>query len=246
MNKGDAVSILGASSAGKSTLLALRAGAIGFVFQSFHLIAGMTALENVSLPLELTGDNATTSADQDAMALLDSVGIAVTALTAVAFFTDRVDTALSHQGAKLLAADLVIEHGDPPRTEFIVEAEKRGLKTVRILEFPSVLFYGEKPILVQVKGIGPGYPLRGKLRLAGKPAQDVPLPGEAWVEKRLLSLLRTELNERVDFGKQSVKITDIVDQEPDRGGQLIRIASRIMLSLDTIDQTGLLGPARAA
>jgi putative ABC transport system ATP-binding protein len=80
---GEAVAILGASGSGKSTLLgllagldeatggeaclfgtplqsldedgraALRAGKVGFVFQSFQLLGGMTALENVMLPLEL-------------------------------------------------------------------------------------------------------------------------------------------------------------------------------------------------
>ena len=34
---------------------AVRAGHVGFVFQSFHLLPGLTALENVALPLELQG-----------------------------------------------------------------------------------------------------------------------------------------------------------------------------------------------
>ncbi len=80
---GEAVAIVGPSGAGKSTLLgllagldapsagdvtifgqslgaldedgraALRAGRVGFVFQTYHLVAGLTALENVMLPLEL-------------------------------------------------------------------------------------------------------------------------------------------------------------------------------------------------
>ncbi|TVO78738.1 ABC transporter ATP-binding protein [Sedimenticola selenatireducens] len=82
---GEVTAILGASGSGKSTLLgllagldevtsgnielfgnplsglnedqraALRAGKVGFVFQSFQLLPGMTALENVMLPLELSG-----------------------------------------------------------------------------------------------------------------------------------------------------------------------------------------------
>ncbi|MEA3411322.1 MAG: ATP-binding cassette domain-containing protein [Pseudomonadota bacterium] len=98
--QGEAVAILGASGSGKSTLLsllagldtptggnawlfgsdlgdrdedgraALRAGRVGFVFQSFQLLSGMTALENVMLPLELanhaTPETAATEALRDA------------------------------------------------------------------------------------------------------------------------------------------------------------------------------------
>jgi putative ABC transport system ATP-binding protein len=95
VSQGQSIAIVGASGAGKSTLLgllagldvptegkiwlgekeitaldedgraALRADNIGFVFQSFHLISSLTALENVMLPLELAGaDNAAEAALQ--------------------------------------------------------------------------------------------------------------------------------------------------------------------------------------
>lgn len=100
---GDAVAILGASGSGKSTLLGLlaglevpsagrvyldgaeltaldedgrarmRAGRVGFVFQAFHLLPGLTALENVMLPGELAGADAVR---QDAEAALARVGLA--------------------------------------------------------------------------------------------------------------------------------------------------------------------------
>ncbi|TDN60367.1 ABC transporter ATP-binding protein [Halothiobacillus neapolitanus] len=100
--EGEAVALMGASGAGKSTLLALlagldtptsgevelagfslnnlnederaavRAGRVGFVFQSFQLIDGLTALENVALPLELQG---TANSTAQAKAALDEVGL---------------------------------------------------------------------------------------------------------------------------------------------------------------------------
>jgi putative ABC transport system ATP-binding protein len=99
---GETVAIVGASGAGKSTLLALLAGLdepsagsvwiegielsaldedgraavrarhVGFVFQSFHLVPSLTALENVMLPLELAGRS---DARAGARSVLTQVGL---------------------------------------------------------------------------------------------------------------------------------------------------------------------------
>jgi len=100
--RGETLAIIGPSGAGKSTLLALlagldtptrgevaldgyslqgldedgraavRAGRVGFVFQSFHLIHALTALENVMMPLELTGEPRARELARD---ILGSVGL---------------------------------------------------------------------------------------------------------------------------------------------------------------------------
>ena len=100
--RGEAIGIVGPSGSGKSTLLSIMAGlekassgqvriagrdlsrldedelalvrraAVGIVFQSFHLIPTMTALENVAIPMELAGRP---DALQRARAELESVGL---------------------------------------------------------------------------------------------------------------------------------------------------------------------------
>ena len=102
VNAGEAVAIVGASGSGKSTLLGLLAGLdtptsgkvhldgkdifsldedgraslrgqmLGFVFQSFQLLPALTAIENVMLPLELSGAN---NARAAALELLGRVGL---------------------------------------------------------------------------------------------------------------------------------------------------------------------------
>ena len=60
------------SGLGEDALSALRRRQVGIVFQAFHLIASMTALENVAIPLELAG---TADAMDRAAASLRSVGL---------------------------------------------------------------------------------------------------------------------------------------------------------------------------
>ncbi|MCH6583068.1 MAG: ABC transporter ATP-binding protein [Gammaproteobacteria bacterium] len=102
IDAGEAMAIVGPSGSGKSTLLGLlagldvptggrvfldgielttldedgrarlRAGRVGFVFQSFQLLQSLTALENVMLPMELVGEGSPRTAATD---ILQHVGL---------------------------------------------------------------------------------------------------------------------------------------------------------------------------
>ena len=107
INPGDVTSIVGPSGSGKTTLLAIMAGLdlpttgtinllgeeitrmnedrraqvrsknVGFVFQSFHLLPRLSALDNIMLPLEILGDN---QAREKSMSALSQMGLEKRAL----------------------------------------------------------------------------------------------------------------------------------------------------------------------
>ena len=94
-----------------------------------------------------------------------SLTVAVASVTAVAFFTDRIERAMQDQAAELLGADLVLAASSPIRKKLLEKAVREGLRTAITVDFPSVVLAGDETVLVQVKAVDPGYPLRGALKI---------------------------------------------------------------------------------
>ena len=92
--------------------------------------------------------------------------IAVTSITAVGFFIDRVERGMKLQAAELIGADLVIASSRDDLQRYADEAGKQGLEIAQTTSFRSVVLGAERPQLVEVKTVTENYPLRGSLRIA--------------------------------------------------------------------------------
>jgi putative ABC transport system permease protein len=171
--------------------------------------------------------------------------VAITAVTAVGFFSDRILRAMEEQAAELLAADLVIVSSAPIRPTLRENAIAAGLKTAVTVDFPSVVLVGEDTLLVHVKAVEPAYPLYGKLTIADEPdgvaipAKGPPKSGEVWADARLLNRFGLEMGARIGLGERTFTLTHVLAYEPDRGGQLFRLAPRVLMSRDDLADTGL-------
>ncbi len=172
--------------------------------------------------------------------------IAVTSITAVGFFTDRIERGLQQQAAELLAADIVITSSRNTVAEHISSARERQLQVALTQEFRSVLLSNEQPQLVEVKAVSDGYPLRGVLRLSDSQFGEdqvtttIPPVGEVWVEARLLQLLQLQAGDKVSLGQSRFTIGKVLRYEPDRAGDLFSLAPRLMMNLEDLDATGLI------
>ena len=75
--------------------------------------------------------------------LLAALLVAVTALTGVGFFTDRIGQAVDQRAAEVLAADLRMRSPEPIADSYDTLARERDIATARVVSFPSVVFFGD-------------------------------------------------------------------------------------------------------
>ena len=182
--------------------------------------------------------------------LLVALVVAVSALTSVSFFVDRMRTGLNRDAHQLLGADLVIR-GDAPISEaWRAEARKRGLTLADTIVFPSMALAGEgdamQSKLASVKAVTTGYPLRGSLKVApnikagGVATRAIPAAGSVWVDPTLLLALNLQVGASIKLGDRQFKIDRVITAEPDRGAGFMNFAPRVMLAETDLASTNLI------
>ncbi|HEX5419397.1 MAG TPA: FtsX-like permease family protein [Gammaproteobacteria bacterium] len=188
----------------------------------------------------------------ETLVLLAALVVAVAAMSAVTFFTDRVRQAVGQQAGASLAADLRLESGDPLPQEYFKAASGFGLATAKIVQFRSVVLAGESSTLAEVRGVSAGYPLRGEVkiadRLAGQPysATGIPPAGQAWAEPSLLARLGAQVGDALSVGKLRLAAAHTLEYRPDEGWRLMELAPTVLLNLDDVYASGLLQPGSIA
>jgi len=169
----------------------------------------------------------------------------VTALSGVSFLASRMQQAFEFDARQLLASDLLIAADQPLPKVFFQEAEAKQLQVAQTIVFPSMATAGNESKLASIKAVSSLYPLRGSLQVnfANKPPQDLrsPLPGTVWVDPALLSNLRTRVGDTLILGEKRFVIGAVLEREIDRGAGFMNFAPRVMMSIDDLPATGLMG-----
>jgi putative ABC transport system permease protein len=180
--------------------------------------------------------------------LAAALALAVAAMTAVGFFTDRVSQSVLARSSEVLAADLVLRSNRDIPEDRVTLAGELGLATARTLSFPSVVLAGEESALADIEAVAEGYPLRGRLKVSSSLEADseqvntVPAPGEAWADPRLLARLGAEVGQRVRLGRLELEVTRLLDYRPDQGFSFAELAPTLLISLEDVAASGLVAP----
>ena len=182
----------------------------------------------------------------EVIVLLAAVALAVSALTAVGFLTDRIGRAVERQANEILAADLRLRTPDPIPAEWHELAAEYDLRSAETHTFPSVVFAGDLSSLATVKGVSDGYPLRGNVRIADdlfgeqRIAEGVPTPGNVWADGALMARLGVDVGDRISVGESEMTIDAVLTYRPDQSIGFASLAPSLLVNTLDLPATGLI------
>lgn len=182
----------------------------------------------------------------EVVVLLLSVALAVAALTAVGFLTDRIGKSVARQANEVLAADIRLRSPEPIPLQWRQAAEAHNLRTAETQTFPSVIFAGDESSLTTVKGVSEEYPLRGHVRISDRlfteqyEVDRIPEPGTVWADGALMARLGISVGDAVSVGEVDLKVAAVLTYRPDQSIGFASLAPSILVNLADMPRTGLI------
>lgn len=181
----------------------------------------------------------------EVLVLLAAVALAVAALTAVGFLTDRIGRAVARQANEVLAADLRLRSPEEIPAEWREAAGRFGLQTADTQTFPSVVFAGDENALATIKAVSPAYPLRGSVRVADRlfgrerTVDDIPPRGSVWADPALMARLGVSVGDTVSLGEAEMRVAAVLTYRPDQSIGFASLAPSLLVNIEDIPGTGL-------
>ncbi len=185
-----------------------------------------------------------------------AVAIACAVTFSITLLGDRLEQLFNSQAKEVIAADVVLQSTTAlteEQNEIIASFSLRSAKTLtfQTMANSNANENGEEKegfLLSSVKAVSSAYPLLGELQVSNQLYGDsqaiksVPKIGEVWVEDRVLNELGLTLNQKVNVGQASFKITKILVYEPDRGNSFYSFTPRIMMNWEDVAATQIVQP----
>lgn len=181
-----------------------------------------------------------------------SLILAVAVLSGIAIFTDRLESTLISESNSVLGADYIVRGSQPHNSEWVKTATDADIRQTQSALFSSMVFAGDEMHLASVKAVDQGYPLRGQFEISRVPfamntsdieiAKTIPAPGEAWVDSRLLPLLKINLGDKVAVGEFELTVTNVLIREPDSASPFSMTGARLIMNIADLPKTKVVQP----
>jgi putative ABC transport system permease protein len=190
----------------------------------------------------------------DIRILVAALVLAVVAVSAVGFVTDRAERMLAGEANRLLGGDAVVR-GDAPIAGRIRDAANLGgLKRTETVEMPTMVRVGAgesaRLKLGELRALGEGFPLRGGFRIRdARGERDVvggPAAGTLWLSRAGADQLDARPGDAIGIGEREFTLAAVVLQEPDGAIDYFNVAPKVFVPLTDLPSTGLIQPGSRA
>ncbi|ODA66220.1 cell division ABC transporter subunit FtsX [Methyloligella halotolerans] len=173
------------------------------------------------------------------------IALGVASIAAIGSLAAAFDAALVNSGRTLVGGDLSFELVHRQATD----DEAKALNELgEISESASLRAMAhakkDKSALVEIKAVDAAFPLFGNVEIL-EPKDAGPLwrkPGNVIVEQSLLDRLNLKIGDKLTIGEGNVTIAGILGDQPDRLADRLAYGPRVLMSLDTLEQTALIQP----
>lgn len=176
-----------------------------------------------------------------------SIALGVTTIAAVGSLSRGLSEGLAREGRTILGGDiafsLIHRQASVDESRFLAGAGQLGV----IATTRAMARHAENATLAEVKAVDGAYPLAGTVEI--DPPQSLaqalaPRDGIAGavVETALLIRIGAKVDDLLQLGDTRVRITGVLRSEPDKLAGGLGFGPRLMLSLDTLQASGLIQP----
>jgi len=177
---------------------------------------------------------------------LFSLILAVTIVSGISLFTDRLEKALSLESAEFLGGDLKFESNEIPREEILEKAKELGLVSSQQVLFASVVYSDSELQLSSIKTVDSFYPLIGEIELENDLGKflvtEPPQEGEVWLDVRLKNILDIKYGEKLGIGDKDFIFSNSIIYEPDRSSSSFAFAPKAMINSFNLKETNVIQP----
>ena len=182
---------------------------------------------------------------------LMSLALGVFAIAAVETLSHSIVSGLHSDAGLLLGGDVEVRLVQRPATarelEFLKSQSNSISRTVEMRTMAIPPISSVRPALISLKAVDSNYPLYGALKT--EPPVELPdLLGKknnvwgAVVDPILMKKLEARIGITIKVGDAAFEIRGIIIKEPDKAGNLIQFGPRFMISIDALNDTGLILP----
>lgn len=180
--------------------------------------------------------------------ILFAIILSVASVLSLPLFSERLQSALTARTAEFIAADRLLDSEKPVDVAWIEKAQEMGLEATKQVYARSMVFGNEQMTLTSLRAADQGYPLKGQVKTSldpyglGEPTDELPAPGEAWAESRLLQTLGLKLGDTIEVGDSEFTLTRVITEVPDSGFSVFGGNPKVLIGFGDLAQTNITGP----